>query len=1504
MTKLSYLNEPGVLHNLKDRYKIDGIYTYTSNILIAVNPFFPVPQLYGDHMMTEYTDRPLGELSPHVYAIADNAYRKMCSEGHSQSVLISGESGAGKTETSKLIMNFLAFRGGHAASPGAGAKGGDEKRTVEQQVLQSNPILETFGNAKTVRNDNSSRFGKFMEIQFDSKNCISGAAIRVYLLERSRIVSVTDPERAYHSFYQLCSGASDEERAALRLQPAAEFAVLKKSSCFELQGVDNAQEYRRTREAMGIVGMSPAEQDFAWRVVAAVLHLGSVSFEETDDDGSRVSPGAGAEHLEAVAHILQVDSESLAKGLTTRTRQTFDGAITSPIRPAAAQSSRDSLAKNMYSKLFEWLVGRINASIGQDESSQKHIGVLDIYGFESFKHNDFEQFCINLANEKLQQHFNQHVFKMEQEEYEKEAIDWSYIEFVDNQDILDMIEKKPSGIIAKLDETCQFPQAKAEDFATKLYQEMDKEPRFSKPKISQTAFTLNHYAGEVTYESLNFLEKNKDYVVEDHQKVLMASGDELVVELFRPQPEAETGASAAAGAGGGRARRGSQSAFKFSSVSGTFKTQLGLLMQALNKTEPHYIRCIKPNNLNKPGIFENNNVLQQLRCGGVLEAIRIACAGFPSRRLFYEFVDRFGVLRPDLLDGASDDKAICMKILEDAGLEKYQVGKTKIFLRGGQMAVLDKLRQEKLNAAAVVIQRHVRGFVASRQFGRTKAAVLALQAGTRGMFARREARFRRQTKASIKIQTRFRGRAARKQYLQTRAAAVKLQSIARGAKARKKYKNIRKENAAVAIQSSWRGRNARREFMVARSAAVAFQCAWRSKKARAELKQLRVEARSAAGLLKDKQALKEKVGSLEENVVNLQSQKAELRAEVKQSKSSLADAHAEIERLKAELGASAALSADLARAQAETGEWQKKAAHLEEEAQVQADRLAGAEAQVAELRSAVEAAKASAAEQLATDEKLNGLQQELSAARGEVSAKQKEIDAAKTSREELELNYATLKHRIAELEQQVRTPKAVRPQRVLGNSSNVQQTPETPADGGSVARLKAASQASLAGLADPASSEARKASRASRDRSIAEQEKLMACVAEEIGFHKDRPLAACIIFRSLLHWEAFNAERTNVFDRIINTMGGLLEKQQENNEVLGYWLSNTVTLLALFRHHIKPPSDSGYSRKRNSVSYGASLFGGFRNSGSFFSRGGLSPAPNTPGSGVELSSSNDERLVEAKYPALLFKQQLDAYVQKIFSLIRDNVKREIAVPLHNCIHAPRTARGGGARAPRGSAPAAAGSSHWTNIMAVMDKLMLSMKANHVPQFLVRKLFTQVFAFINVQLFNQLLLRRECCSFSNGEYVKTGLTELENWIHVAGEDWVGKSSDELLQIRQAVGFLVIHQKPKKSLHEIMTDLCPVLSVQQLYRISTMYWDDKYGTETVSGEVLAQMKQAMVQDHVNSNGANSSFLLDDDPSVPFSFDDITVEGCDVDVYDPDLPVPEKLKGEGTFTFLTHI
>eukprot|EP00873_Tetraselmis_striata_P040360 jgi/Tetstr1/460624/TSEL_005822.t1 len=505
MTKLAYLNEPGVLHNLADRYTLDDIYTYTGTILIAINPFQNLAHMYGPQMMMEYKGVDLGELSPHVYAIADNAFRKMVKEGRSQSILVSGESGAGKTETSKLIMNYLAWMGGRA-------KGGaeeDGEKGVEQKVLESNPLLEAFGNAKTSRNDNSSRFGKFVEIQFDKNWRISGAAIRTYLLERSRLVSISDPERNYHIFYQLCEGAGDVLREELFLRPAAEFRYLNQSSCFQLDGVDNAKEFKRTRHAMKVVGIASEEQRSVFKVVAAVLHLGNIMFAEgSEPDSSRID-GEGAEfHLQACASLLGVGVEGLRKGLTTRTRQTFDGPIVSPLPVAAATDNRDSLTKTIYSRMFDWLVERVNTAVGQDPAAAAVVGVLDIYGFEQFKQNDFEQFCINLANEKLQQHFNQHVFKMEQIEYEKEEIDWSYIEFVDNQDVLDLIEKKPGGILDTLDEQCRFPTATAADLALKLYQgDMIKgSARFSKPKLSQTAFTIDHYAGNVTYETDNFLE--------------------------------------------------------------------------------------------------------------------------------------------------------------------------------------------------------------------------------------------------------------------------------------------------------------------------------------------------------------------------------------------------------------------------------------------------------------------------------------------------------------------------------------------------------------------------------------------------------------------------------------------------------------------------------------------------------------------------------------------------------------------------------------------------------------------------------------------------------------------------------------------------------------------------------------------------------------------------------------------------------------------------------------
>ena len=1465
MTQLSYLNEPGVLHNLKDRYSLDSIYTYTGSILIAVNPFYPVSHLYGEHMMYSYRDRLLGELSPHVYAIAEEAFRQMSQYNQSQSVLISGESGAGKTETSKLIMNYLAFVGGHSKETKTSEK------TVEQQVLESNPILEAFGNAKTVRNNNSSRFGKYMEIQFDSKLRISGAAIRTYLLERSRVVFINDPERTFHSFYQLVFGANDSEREAFKLKPAEEYKYLAQSTCFEIGDVPNKESYKRTREAMSVVGMSEEEQLCVFRVVAIVLHLGNVVFvPDSEDDEKCVLAEDSLESLQSAAELLGTQSDLLTKALSTRTRKTFDGEIVSPLNAAAATHSRDSLSKTIYSKLFDWIVEKINASIGQDENSKLTIGVLDIYGFEQFKRNDFEQFCINLANEKLQQHFNQQIFKKEQEEYKKEEIEWTYIEFVDNQDILDLIEKKPGGMIDLLDEQCQFPKATSSDFAQKLYNSFTENSRFSKPKLSRSAFTLNHYAGEVTYETDNFLEKNKDYVIAEHKNMLVSSEYEFVSTLFKENEEEEKKKEEAS-----KGRRKSVSAFKFASLGNTFKGQLKVLMTALTQTEPHYVRCIKPNTVNKPGIFEPVNVLHQLRCGGVLEAIRISCAGYPSRSNFYDFVERFGLLDPSLYDQGLDESQMCEKLLSLASLEGHQIGKTKIFLKGGQMAMMDKLRTEKMNQAATMIARHMMTFVAKKNFKKKKDAIVTIQSGARSMFARKLFNQKRNKRAATKIQSAYRGHKAFAAYNKQKHAAVRIQSAFRAVKARRYANELQKGRSALAIQSKWRGSKERRKFTKYKKSVTKIQGLWRAKKAKQALRQLRLEARQAASLLKDKKALETKMKDIEQVVENLQEQKTELRAQLKKSKTQLAE-YAEIE----EKLASADLEIADLKTVVEEGKKKNEALQLElselkealKTSQITSTSL---ESECAQAKEQIEELKSELSAKIAELDDANKENETMAKDSAILSEKDQKIEALSSRLSEVEALNDALNSKLEEVE---KTPngKSTFMAGVRRMSNGVQMafsnesTPATVTPEG-----KWSDQSVDSNAPDQQRELEVRKHKLMAEKQGAKQNKLLEILLTNKDFHDGVSVGACTTFKCLLQWNAFQAERTTIFDKIIQSVGSILEENQDNNDVLAHWLTNSVTLLALFRRHVRPPSESGIQRRSRAPS---GLFA-FKSS-MLFSR---SPAP-------DASAQSSQKQVEAKYPALLFKQQLDAFVQKIFSLLRDNIKKEIAPTLNHCIHAPR----GRASSTAGDKKGRGGpvlSSHWTSVINIMQSLLQLMKDTHVPKFLVRKLFKQIFAFVNVQLFNQLLLRRECCSFSNGEYVKTGLAELENWIHVSKAEFVGPALEELKQIRQAVSFLVIHQKPKKSLEEITNDLCPILSVQQLYRISTMYWDDKYGTETVSGEVLSRMKRMMVEDS-NSSNSNTSFLLDDDPSVPFSWDQLTVDAVEMKVQLDAFPSPDFL------------
>ncbi|WJZ97742.1 hypothetical protein VitviT2T_016323 [Vitis vinifera] len=1458
MTKLSYLHEPGVLQNLATRYELNEIYTYTGNILIAVNPFQRLPHLYDTHMMEQYKGATFGELSPHVFAVADVAFRAMMNEGKSNSILVSGESGAGKTETTKMLMRYLAYLGGRS---------GVEGRTVEQQVLESNPVLEAFGNAKTVRNNNSSRFGKFVEIQFDKNGRISGAAIRTYLLERSRVCQISDPERNYHCFYLLCA-APPEEREKYKLGNPKSFHYLNQSNCYELDGVNDAHEYHATRRAMDVVGISEEEQEAIFRVVAAVLHLGNIEFAKGKDiDSSIIKDEESRFHLNMTAELLNCDAKGLEDAMIKRVMVTPEEVITRPLDPDSALGSRDALAKTIYSRLFDWLVNKINDSIGQDPNSKSLIGVLDIYGFESFKFNSFEQFCINFTNEKLQQHFNQHVFKMEQEEYTKEEINWSYIEFVDNQDVLDLIEKKPGGIIALLDEACMFPKSTHETFAQKLYQTFKNNKRFIKPKLSRTSFSISHYAGEVTYLADLFLDKNKDYVVAEHQDLLSASKCPFVASLFPLLPEESSKSS------------------KFSSIGSRFKLQLQSLMETLNSTEPHYIRCVKPNNVLKPAIFENLNIIQQLRCGGVLEAIRISCAGYPTRRTFYEFLLRFGVLAPEVLEGNYDDKVACQMILDKKGLKGYQVGKTKVFLRAGQMAELDARRAEVLGNAARIIQRQIRTYIARKEFMALRKAAIQLQSQWRGKLACKLYEQMRREASAVRIQKNLRRYTARKSYLTVWSTAITLQTGLRAMTARNEFRFRKQTKAAILIQAHLRCHRAYSYYKSLQKAAIVSQCGWRRRVARRELRKLKMAARETGALKEAKDKLEKRV---EELTWRLQFEKR-LRTDLEEAKAQeiakFQDALHEMQLQVEEANARVIKEQEAARKAIEEAPPVIKETPVIVQDTEKIDLLT-AEVEslkallLSESKAAEEARKASTDAEARNAELVKKLEDA-----------DRKMDQLQDSMQRLEEKLSNSESENQVLRQQALamspTRKAVS---ALPKPTIVQRTPEN----GNIVNgeMKVASDLTLS-ISNPRETESEeKPQKSLNEKHQENQDLLIRCITQNLGFSGSKPVAACVIYKCLLHWRSFEVERTSVFDRIIQTIASAIEVH-DNNDVLAYWLSNSSTLLLLLQHTLKASGAASLTPQRRRAT-SASLFGRMSQ--------GLRTPPQSAGisflNGRMLGRPDDLRQVEAKYPALLFKQQLTAFLEKIYGMIRDSLKKEIAPLIGLCIQAPRTSRASlvKGRSQANAVAQQALMAHWQSIVKSLNSYLKTMKANYVPPFLVRKVFTQIFSFINVQLFNSLLLRRECCSFSNGEYVKSGLAELEQWCSYATEEYAGSAWDELKHIRQAVEFLVIHQKPKKTLNEIMKELCPVLSIQQLYRISTMYWDDKYGTHSVSSEVISSMRIMMTE--ASNNSVSSSFLLDDDSSIPFTVDDISKSMKQVDT---DVDPPSLIRENSGFVFL---
>ncbi|KAL7001573.1 Myosin-1, partial [Sarracenia purpurea var. burkii] len=755
LMQLSYLNEPSVLYNLQYRYNRDVIYTKAGPVLVAVNPFKRVP-LYGNNYIEAYKRRSIE--SPHVYAITDTAIREMIRDEVNQCIIISGESGAGKTETAKIAMQYLAALGG-----GSG---------IEYEILKTNPILEAFGNAKTSRNDNSSRFGKLIEIHFSETGKISGAKIQTFLLEKSRVVQCAEGERSYHIFYQLCAGAPPALREKLNLESANDYKYLRQSNCYSIPGVDDAEQFRIVMEALDIVHVSKVDQESVFAMLAVVLWLGNVSFTVIDND-NHVEPAAD-EGLTTVAKLIGCTVAELNIALSTRKMRVGNDTIVQKLTLSQAIDTRDALAKSIYSCLFDWLVEQINKSLAVGKRrTGRSISILDIYGFESFDRNSFEQFCINYANERLQQHFNRHLFKLEQEEYVQDGIDWAKVDFEDNADCLNLFEKKPLGLLSLLDEESTFPNGTDLTFANKLKQHLNSKSCFRGERGK--AFTVCHYAGEVMYDTTGFLEKNRDLLHLDSIELLSSCTSRL------PQIFASNLLALSEKPVVGALYKSSGADSQKLSVATKFKAQLFQLMHRLESTTPHFIRCIKPNNIQSPGIYEQELVLQQLRCCGVLEVVRISRSGFPTRMSHQKFARRYGFLLLD--NGASQDPlSVSVAILHQFNIlpEMYQVGYTKLFFRPGQIGVLEDTRNRTLHGI-LRVQSCFRGYQARCYLKGLKRGIATLQSFVRGEKTRKEyVVLLQRHRAAVVIQKQIKGRIDRKRFINVCDASIPIQSVIRG----------------------------------------------------------------------------------------------------------------------------------------------------------------------------------------------------------------------------------------------------------------------------------------------------------------------------------------------------------------------------------------------------------------------------------------------------------------------------------------------------------------------------------------------------------------------------------------------------------------------------------------------------------------------------------------------------------------------------------------------------
>ncbi|XP_015589004.1 myosin-VIIa [Cephus cinctus] len=752
MINLGDLQEYAILKNLHMRYNKNLIYTYTGTMLVAVNPY-QVLNIYTAKEVAMYKRQKLGDKPPHIFAIGDNCFMKMKQSGDDQCIVISGESGAGKTESTKLILQYLAAISG-------------EHSWIEQQILEANPILEAFGNAKTVRNDNSSRFGKYIDINFNKYGVIEGARIEQYLLEKCRIVSQSKGERNYHIFYSILAGLTKEEKQKLELGNVSDYSYL--CGVPDCKTRNDAKEFADVRAAMKVLNFS--EQDF-WsimKLLAAILHLGNLSYKPVVFANMDATEIHDTTNLTRVAKIVGVSEQALVDALTRKTIFAHGERVVSNLSIDQAIEVRDAFVKAVYGRLFIMIVDKINDTIFKPKAYTKNsIGVLDIFGFENFDSNSFEQLCINYANEHLQQFFVQYIFKMEQEDYNKEGISWKHIEFVDNQSILDLIGTKSVNIMALIDEESKFPKGTDVTMLAKVHQMHGKNRNYVKPKSDLVkSFGVKHFAGTVHYDVLGFLDKNRDTFSADLKQLVTISSNEFLRSLF-------TDELLSIGFDGKK---------RSPTLSLEFRSSLELLMTTLGSCNPFFVRCIKPNVEQIPSSFDRALCCRQLRYSGMMETARIRRAGYPIRYNHVEFVHRFRVLAHGIPPTHNADikaaaEKICLDVLGKHNLQ-YQLGHTKVFLKDEQNFFLEQERSRVMSTYILIIQKNVRRWIARKRFLKLKEAALLVQKTWRGRGPR--IRYLTMRHGYHRLQACIKSRNITNEFNKKRQAMISLQAICRG----------------------------------------------------------------------------------------------------------------------------------------------------------------------------------------------------------------------------------------------------------------------------------------------------------------------------------------------------------------------------------------------------------------------------------------------------------------------------------------------------------------------------------------------------------------------------------------------------------------------------------------------------------------------------------------------------------------------------------------------------